>query len=98
MMNTTLLFFIFLTLILVVQSVTILYACLIWPSTSKVKNESVFYIGVVIFVTCSTLPFALITGYLVRKSPCQATLYVIGLCHSSIHFGTFHQSSNVLSV
>ena len=55
---------IFFTFILLVESVILLYACLIWPS--KIQNESVFYMGVVIFVTCSTLPFALITGFLVR--------------------------------
>ena len=55
----------FLALILFVQSMILLQACLIWPAKENTDSDSVFYMGVVIFVTCTTLPFALITGYMV---------------------------------
>ena len=64
MMKKTCLLGIFLALILTIQTVILLYACLIWPA-SKLQNDTVFYMGALIFVTCSILPFALITGYLV---------------------------------
>ena len=64
MMKETCLLGIFLALILTIQTVILLYACLIWPA-SKLQNDTVFYMGALIFVTCSILPFALITGYLV---------------------------------
>ena len=65
LMESTLLA-LFLALILFIQSVILLHACLIWPAKENNTNSnSVFYMGVVIFVTCTTLPFALITGYMV---------------------------------
>ena len=58
-----------LALIVIANGIIVLYACLVWHTTNY-DNEinARFMVGIVIFVTCTTLPFALITGYLVYNN------------------------------
>ena len=53
-------------ILLVIDGAVVLYACLIWPQ--KDASDSLFAVGIVTFVICFTLPFVLITGFLVIGS------------------------------
>ena len=55
-----------LTLIIVANAIVVLYACLLWDDYEEINAK--FVVGIIIFIGCTTLPFALITGYLVRDS------------------------------
>ena len=54
-----------LTLIIVANAIVVLYACLLWDDYEEINAK--FVVGIIIFIGCTTLPFALITGYLVRN-------------------------------
>ena len=49
---------------LIVDGSVVLYACLIWPNHDA-SDDPLFIVGVVTFVTCFTLPFLIITGFMV---------------------------------
>ena len=53
-----------LALIVIANGIVVLYTCLVWHQYDNEINAR-FMVGIIIFVTCTTLPFALITGYLV---------------------------------
>ena len=55
-----------LSLIIVANAIVVLYACLLWDDYEEINAK--FVVGIIIFIGCTTLPFALITGYLVRDS------------------------------
>ena len=54
-----------LALIVIANGIIVLYACLVWHTNYDNEINARFMVGIIIFVTCTTLPFALITGYLV---------------------------------
>ena len=54
-----------LALIVIANGIVVLYACLVWHQYDNNEINARFMVGIIIFVTCTTLPFALITGYLV---------------------------------
>ena len=53
-----------LVFLLVVDGVVVLYACVLWTRPGE-NTDPVFIVGIVTFVICFTLPFMLITGFLV---------------------------------
>ena len=53
-----------LVMIIIANGIVVLYACLLWQKYEKINAQ--FLVGIIIFVVCTTLPFALITGFLVR--------------------------------
>ena len=54
--------------LLVVDGALILYATLLWPATSDSgKPDPLFVVGVVTFVVCFTLPFALVVALMVNR-------------------------------
>ena len=60
------------TILFVIDGVVALYACLLWPrKEAEIQatsvSEPLFVVGIVTFVVCFTLPFVLITGFLVMK-------------------------------
>ena len=65
-----------LALIVIANGIVVLYACLVWHHYDNEINVR-FMVGITIFVTCTTLPFALITGYLV------IFLYTYLICRQS---------------
>ena len=56
---------VFICFLLVANGSLVLYACLLWPKKST--EDPLFIVGVVTFVICFTLPFIVVTGYLVRN-------------------------------
>ncbi len=57
-------------LIILVESVIVVYACFLWPNGLEL-TKPVLIVGIVSFVVSFTLPFLLITGFLLCMTSCQ---------------------------
>ena len=66
-----------LALIVIANGIIVLYACLVWHTNYDNEINARFMVGIIIFVTCTTLPFALITGYLVYNCFCFFHIYLL---------------------
>ena len=66
-----------LALIVIANGIIVLYACLVWHTNYDNEINTRFMVGIIIFVTCTTLPFALITGYLVYNCFCFFHIYLL---------------------
>ena len=49
------------SVLFIIDGIVVVYACLLQPK----KETSLFIVGIITFVICFTLPFVLITGFLV---------------------------------
>merc|ERR1712024_368884 len=66
-----------LALIVIANGIVVLYSCLVWHQYDNNEINARFMVGIIIFVTCTTLPFALITGYLIcSTSYCTFNLQI----------------------